>query len=461
MQFKLPELGEGVHEGEMVKWRIQAGETIQFDQPLCEIMTDKATVEIPSPFRGKISELHAKEGQTVKVGQVMLTFEADQSAEKALTAALGKSNVSGNGSGSGGGNGSGSGSGGLQYNITSAGLRNAGPEGNLSSNTREILASPSTRRLARKQGIDLRTIQPTGPKGRILKEDVTKLLTQGSGQGIGQGTGGMMSATPLGPNPSKQIPTNTPLERAGFTGTIDPTKNERRVPFRGLRKKISEKMRLSKDRAAHFTYVEECDATELVKLRTQAKIIGEKQGIKVTYLPFVMKAMVAALRQFPILNATLDENSGELVYRYYYNIGLSIQTEDGLTAPVIKDVAHKSLMDLAREIQVLVEKARTKKLTLEDFSGGTITITNAGSIGGLLATPIINYPEVAILGFNKIARKPVVKEIRGKEKIVVRDWTLFSISLDHRIVDGAIGAEFMKLFIQYIENPALLLLENF
>jgi pyruvate/2-oxoglutarate dehydrogenase complex dihydrolipoamide acyltransferase (E2) component len=206
--------------------------------------------------------------------------------------------------------------------------------------------------------------------------------------------------------------------------------------------------------------VEEADATELVSLRNQAKDIGAKQGIKVTYLPFVMKAMVAALKKYPILNSSLDEEKGELVIKHYYNIGLSIQTDDGLTAPVVKDVASKSVLELAREIQDIVDRARAKKLTLDDFQGGTITLTNAGSIGGLFATPVINFPEVAILGFNKIFRKPVARTVNGREEVVVRDWTYFSISLDHRVVDGAIGAEFMKLFIQYIETPSLLLLEG-
>jgi pyruvate dehydrogenase E2 component (dihydrolipoamide acetyltransferase) len=228
-----------------------------------------------------------------------------------------------------------------------------------------------------------------------------------------------------------------------------------------MRKKIAEKMRQSKDNAAHFTYVEEADATDLVRLRTQAKELAAKQGVKLTYLPFIMKAMVAALRQYPILNSSLDEQKGEIVFKHYYNIGLSVQTDDGLTAPVIKDVANKSILELARDIQAVVERARAKRLTLDDLQGGTITLTNAGSIGGLFATPVINFPEVSILGFNKIFRKPVVKMIGGKEEIVIRDWTYFSISLDHRIVDGAVGAEFMKVFISYIENPSLLLLESF
>jgi pyruvate dehydrogenase E2 component (dihydrolipoamide acetyltransferase) len=233
-----------------------------------------------------------------------------------------------------------------------------------------------------------------------------------------------------------------------------------RTPIRGMRKKIAEKMRQSKDKAAHFTYVEEADATELVRLRAHAKAIAEKKGIKLTYLPFILKAMVAALRQHPRLNSTLDEASNEIITHHTYNISLSVQTEDGLTVPVVKHVEQKSIFDLAREIADLVDRARKKKLVMEDFQGSTITLTNAGSIGGLFATPIINYPEVAILGFNKIFRKPVVITKGGKERLAIRDWTYFSISMDHRILDGAEAAEFMKTFVSYIENPSLLLLES-
>jgi pyruvate dehydrogenase E2 component (dihydrolipoamide acetyltransferase) len=298
-----------------------------------------------------------------------------------------------------------------------------------------VLASPSTRRAARELGVDLGQITGSGPHGRVMREDLDRTRT-GAGSG----------ASLKGPAPATRIPV------AG---------GEERVPFRGLRKKISEKMRQSKDHAAHFTYVEEADATELVRVRSAAKDIGAKQGVKVTYLPFVMKAMVAALRQHPILNSSLDEEKQELVYKHYFNIGLSVQTDDGLMAPVIKDVGNKSILEIARDIQNVVERARTKRLTLDDLQGGTITLTNAGTIGGLFATPIINYPEVAILGFNKIFRKPVAVNTGGREEIAIRDWTYFSISLDHRVVDGAIGAEFMKLFISYIENPALLILDQF
>lgn len=450
MQLKLPELGEGVHEGEMVKWRVKVGDTVKDDQVLCEIMTDKATVELPSPFHGKITGLSVKEGVMVKVGQTLLEYENAGKSAQNSSESMKKENMT--------------------KSMDSSQMRNdiqhvGTPQSSSSQTTSssQVFAAPSVRKLAREMGVDLAKISGTGPMGRVMREDLIKMTgsgavsagpatvsTRATGLGVGM-TSGVGSGTMPGVAPLKSSVFKTPV--AARTG-------EERVQFRGLRKKISEKMRLSKDKAAHFTYVEEADATELVNLRAQVKEIGAERGIKVTYLPFILKAMVAALRKYPILNSTLDEEKGELVYKYYYNIGISIQTEDGLTAPVIKNVENQSLLELAKNIQILVERARAKRLTLEDFQGGTMTLTNAGSIGGLFATPIINFPEVAILGFNKIFKKPVVKELHGRNEIMIRDWTYFSISLDHRVVDGAIGAEFMKEFIRYIEAPSLLLLEQ-
>ena len=438
MEFKLPELGEGVHEGELVKWKVKPGDLVKDDQILCEIMTDKATIEIPSPFHGVCKEVRAKEGDTVHVGQVLVTFEDGKKASASASAVQAVAPAA------------------------PAAPAHAGPAtrpvapapaaaqaglitGGLSPESR-VLAAPSTRRMAREQGVDLANVPASGPHGRVMREDVEKFVSGGAS--LARGAGAVAAAAP---QVARALPFRAPLMGA---------QTEERVAFKGLRKKISEKMRQSKDKAAHFTYVEEADATALVELRASAKDLGAQYGIKVTYLPFVMKAMVAALRKYPILNSALDEQTNEIVIKHYYNIGLSIQTDEGLTAPCVKDVANKSVLQLAKEIQDIVERARTKKLTQEDFSGSTITLTNAGSIGGLFATPVINFPEVAILGFNKIFRKPVVKTVNGKEEIVIRDWTYFSISLDHRIVDGAVAAEFMKTFIQYIENPSLLVLEG-
>jgi pyruvate dehydrogenase E2 component (dihydrolipoamide acetyltransferase) len=431
MEFKLPELGEGVHEGELVKWKVKVGDLVKDDQILCEIMTDKATIEIPSPFHGICKEVRAKEGETVHVGQVLVTFEEGKKAGASAPAAASQAHTAA-----------------APVAMKPAAAAPAPSNlitGGLSPESR-VLAAPATRRMAREQGVDLATIPASGPHGRVMREDVESFVKGGGA--LSRGTGAVAAAAP---QVAKTLPFRAPVMGA---------QTEERIAFKGLRKKISEKMRQSKDKAAHFTYVEEADATPLVQLRASAKDMGAQYGIKVTFLPFVMKAMVAALRKYPILNSTLDETTNEIVIKHYFNIGLSIQTDDGLTAPCVKDVANKSVLQLAKEIQDIVDRARAKKLTAEDFSGSTITLTNAGSIGGLFATPVINFPEVAILGFNKIFRKPVVKTINGKEEVVIRDWTYFSISLDHRIVDGAVAAEFMKTFIQYIENPSLLVLEG-
>jgi pyruvate dehydrogenase E2 component (dihydrolipoamide acetyltransferase) len=417
MEFRLPELGEGVTEGELIKWKVKEGDIVKDDQPICEVMTDKATIEIPSPFSGKIKQLVAKEGEIVKVHQLMVVAEVSGGSSSVATShaapaahAPTPSSVS---------------SAPAPQTSASVGVKSV-----VASGSNDVLASPATRRLAREKGLELGAVSASGPHGRVLLQDVEQALSGGGSAG----------------------PTAKP--RTFSAGEVE------RTPIRGMRKKIAEKMRQSKDKAAHFTYVEEADATELVKLRAQAKAIAEKRGIKLTYLPFILKAMVAALRQHPRLNSTLDEANNEIITHHTYNISLSVQTEDGLTVPVVKHVEQKSIFELAREIADLVDRARKKKLVMEDFQGSTITLTNAGSIGGLFATPIINYPEVAILGFNKIFRKPVVINKGGKEKLAIRDWTYFSISMDHRILDGAEAAEFMKTFVSYIENPSLLLLES-
>ena len=421
MEFRLPELGEGVTEGELVKWKVKVGDLVKDDQPLCEVMTDKATIEIPSSFSGKVMELTAKEGEIVKVHQLMLKAEAANAASAApkveaksaapVAAAPAPKAAAPSAP--------------VQQPVVAS-----APSVSVSNtNSADVLASPSTRKLANEKGIDLGSVNGSGPNGRVLRDDVENFK---SGGGSRSGA-------------------------AKVRGAVAP---DDRMPIRGMRKKISEKMRMSVDKAAHFTYVEEADATDLVKLRARAKITGEKRGIKVSFLPFVMKAMVAALKKHPKINSIVDEATNELVTKHYYNISLSVQTEDGLTVPVIKNVQDKGIFELAKEIAEVVDRARKKKLTMDDFQDSTITLTNAGSIGGLFATPIINYPEVAILGFNKIARKPVVKMVNGVEKIVIRDWTYFSISMDHRMIDGADAAEFMKTFIDYIENPAMIFIEE-
>jgi pyruvate dehydrogenase E2 component (dihydrolipoamide acetyltransferase) len=301
-----------------------------------------------------------------------------------------------------------------------------------------VLATPATRRLARDLGVDLTQVPATGPQGRVTKEDVQRFA----------------GASAAGP----QVPVQTPATRAPIAPPRGPAltgERETLVPFRGIRRKIAEAMSHSRTVIPEFTYVDECDVSELVAFRKEAKALAERQGVKLTYLPFIAKAMVQGLKEFPTLNASLDEAGGNVVIKNYYNIGIAVDTEQGLVVPNVKDVDRKSILEIASEITDLADKARKGQLSREDMQGGTITITNPGPIGGLISAPVINWPEVAILGVHKVVRRPIVKN----DQIVPADMIYFSLAVDHRVVDGATAARFMNVVMEYLANPKKLMLE--
>jgi pyruvate dehydrogenase E2 component (dihydrolipoamide acetyltransferase) len=297
------------------------------------------------------------------------------------------------------------------------------------------LATPATRKLARDMSIDLRRVPPSGPQGRVTRTDV---------EGFSR-TPSPAPSHALSPTPA---PAHTPVHIAH--GPV-----EERVPFAGMRRKISQKMAQSVHTAAHFTFVEECDVTALKTLRARLKAPAEAAGVKLSFLPFIVKATAAALKKHPMLNTALDESTNELVFRKYFHIGIATATDAGLMVPVVKDADKKSVLDIARDIDRLAGEARAGKAKLEDLQGSTFTITSLGAQGGLFATPIINFPEVAILGVHQMKQKPVVKD----GQIVVGDVMLLSLSFDHRIVDGHVGAAFAYELIGYLENPDRLWLE--
>jgi pyruvate dehydrogenase E2 component (dihydrolipoamide acetyltransferase) len=408
-EFRLPDIGEGVAEGEVVRWLVKEGEEVKENQPLVEIMTDKVNVEIPSPRKGTVQRCMAKEGEVVKVGQILIVIAEGEptsasaptvkpgppAAPKVLTPAPRPQEIS-----------------------TTTSQQALEP--------REILATPATRKLARDLGVGLSLVQGTGRGGRITDGDVERF---------------------------KQLGRIAAAVAVTVTG---PRGVEERVPLRGIRRKVAEHMIKSTTTAAQVTHVDEVDMTEVVQLREKAKASAEKRGVKLTYLPLIIKALIPALKQYPYLNATLDDEKSEIVLKKYYNIGMATDTEQGLVVPVIKDAEHKSITQLAAEIGELSEKARAGQLALNEIQGSTFTITNVGGIGGVFATPIINYPEVAILGVHKITKRPVVKD----NQIVVRDMTYISLSFDHRVLDGAMAAHFVNAVKQYLEDPKLLLLET-
>jgi pyruvate dehydrogenase E2 component (dihydrolipoamide acetyltransferase) len=425
-EFRLPDIGEGVAEGEVVRWFVQAGDAIREDDPLVAVLTDKANVEIPSPKSGRVLSLHAQVGEKVKVGGLLVTIEvegAGASGSPREAAAQGPPPAP-----------------------VSAPPPKAPAAEPAPSPRASVLASPAVRRRATELGVDLARVTGTGPGGRIVESDLdaAKAGTE------------LPTSSPMWP--ALSAPTEpTPSAPAKVAPPAVPEEGVReRIPIRGIRRVIAEHMSESKRRAAHFTYVEEVDVSELVALRDRMAKHVEKQGVRLSYLPFIIKAVVAGLKAHPRLNATVDDAHEELVVRSNFNIGIATAAPEGLIVPVVRNADQKSVVALAREVQDLAERGRAGKLSRAELTGSTFTITSLGALGGLLATPILNYPEVAILGVHKIQRRPVY---RPDGSVGPADMMNLSISLDHRVVDGLEGAQFVALVKAYLEDPHQLFAE--
>lgn len=433
IEVSLPDVGEGVTEGEMVKWLVAVGDKVEADQPVAEIMTDKATVEVPTSQAGVVKELKVAEGDMIPIGQVMLILDSDgaaasapvpKAAEEAKQAPAAQA---------------------AAQAPTSAPAVAASASSQADvfppAAASKVLATPSTRRLARELSVDINELQGSGLAGRVTREDVLSV------QGGAAASGATAAYSAPAAKATMEIP--KPAFRSSQGA------QEERVPLRGIRKKIAENMQMAKHVIPHFTLMDEADVTELVKFREKAKPVGEKYGVKVTYLPFVMKALVATCKEFPMFNSSIDDQAEEIVYKKYFNLGFAADTPNGLMVPVIHDADHKSILQLSGEITDLATRARLGKLKLEEMRGATITITNIGSVGGNYATPIINHPEVAILGMYKIVDKPVMKNGKFRAAKVMN----LTITADHRLIDGAVAANFLASFIKKLENPSELMLQ--
>jgi pyruvate dehydrogenase E2 component (dihydrolipoamide acetyltransferase) len=417
---------------------------------MVEVMTDKATVTITSPRAGRIVATSGAIGEVVAVHAVLVVFELDAAAdagpapppatpkldEGPAATAVGdiKESLPG-----------------MSRPSASAGA--SAPSGASAAYfSDKPLATPATRKLARDKSVDLRLIPPTGPQGRVTKSDVELFLQSGSA-GKSNGAHAPSTSTHGEGSVAAAAPRHEPVRIASPVGTSAAL--EERVPFAGMRRRISQKMSQSKHTAAHFTFVEECDVSRLKELRARLKPQAEARGVRLTFLPFIVKATVAALKKHPILNSALDESTNELVYRKYFNIGIAASTDAGLMVPVVKDADRLSLLGIAKEIERLAADAKAGKSRPEDMGGSTFTITSLGMQGGLFATPIINFPEVGILGVHRIKEKPVVRD----GQIVIGEEMLLSLSFDHRIVDGHVGAAFAYDIIGYLQDPDTLLLD--
>jgi len=436
IDFKLPDVGEGITEGELVEIKVKEGQEVREHEVLCKIETDKAVVDMPSPAKGTILKVYHKVGDTVKVGETLFTIGKlgetnNTAAPKKSTSVMGEIEDADNISSL------------LEKKSTQAdrpiiATDVSGPAKHAASQKQYIeqsshaLATPAVRRLARELNADIEKIQGTGLNGRVTEEDVRKAsITEESELAQQQET--------------------ISVKKFDMWGYIE------HMPLKGVRKSIAKHMVESMYTAPHVTHMDECDVNTLVAHHEKEKQKLEKKGVHLTFMPFIVKACIAALQKHPYLNSSLDDEHEEIVLKKYYNIGIAVDTEDGLMAPVVKGADKKSMIDIAKEIEELAKKSRERTLDLMDMKGGTFTITNVGSIGGMYATPIINYPEAAILAVGRIYDKVVVNQ---QGKIVVRKYMPFSLAFDHRILDGAEAARFAATLKEYLEDPDELLIEG-
>lgn len=428
-EFKLPDLGEGLAEAEIIRVLVSEGDLVKEDQIVLEVETDKAQVELPSPFAGRVARVHVREGERIPVGAVLLSFDGETRAE---------------GQGPG---------------------RARGPERSRPSvtppppaETREaarlhepasgpVPAAPATRRLARELGVDLRLVRGSGSGGRVTPEDVQAFAD------------GQVKAEPREAPPAAEretprravVPRGVeipPLPRFEQWGPVE------RQPLRSVRQRIAERMALAWAVVPHVSHFDQADITDLERLRRQHQALARETGAaELTLTAFVIKATVAALKAYPQFNASLDHEAGELVLKRYYHIGVAVDTERGLIVPVLRDADRKGLVEVAAELADLARRTREGKIEVAELRGGTFTITNIGAIGGTAAMPIVNYPEVAILGLARAREMPVVRE----GQVAIRLILPLSLSFDHRVADGADAARFVAHLVRSLEEPGRLL----
>ncbi len=425
MDYKFPDLGEGVTEGEIKKWLVKEGDSVAKDQALAEVETDKAVVEMPSPVAGTVLKMNHKEGDLVKVGEVLIVIgeKGESVPEPAAPPAVqakpdelpeGERRPSYSVVGE------------LPLDEVSVSSTGKVAESKASIS---VQATPAVRKLAKDLGVDISVIQGTGPNGRVTDEDVRKAKES--------------------PPPKVEAPRIKTAPKFDIYGWVD------RVPLRGIRRTTAKHMIESQTKAAQVTAMDQADVTALFALREKVKKdVLEQRKVNVTFMPFIVKAVVMALKAHPSLNSSVNDEENEILVKKYYNIGIAVAIEDGLIVPVVKMADQKGIVELAEEIHNLAEQSSSRKIDMADLKGGTFTITNYGALGTTYGTPIINYPEVAILGTGKIMDMPMVVDGRIEPRKVLP----LSLTFDHRALDGAEAARFMNELKKWLENPEALLL---
>jgi pyruvate dehydrogenase E2 component (dihydrolipoyllysine-residue acetyltransferase) len=394
--FKLPDLGEGITEGEIRKWLIKEGDSIEEHQIVLEVETDKAVMEIPSPKKGKISKINREEGDIAKVGEILMTIALEGEAVEEKVKAK------------------------VEGAAVEERPKSVSVVGVLPEEEEEILATPAVRALARELAVKLETIKGSGPGGSITKDDVM----QSSGK--------------------------------DKKAAEDQYGASERIPLKGLRRTIAKNLVAAHQTMVFVTVMDEADVTDLWNIKEREKKALQEKGVHLTFLPFFIKAVQHSLMEHAYLNASVDGEKEEIIVKKYYNTGIAVDTPDGLMVPVIKDVDKKTVRELASEIQVLSQKAKERKIKLEEMKGSSFTISNWGHFGGTFATPVINFPDAAILGTGRISDKPWVKD----GQIVIRKILPLSLTFDHRVTDGADAATFLSKVMHYLEDPGLLFIAS-
>ncbi|WP_010530398.1 dihydrolipoamide acetyltransferase family protein [Lentibacillus jeotgali] len=429
--FKLPDIGEGIHEGEIAKWFVKEGDEVQEDDVICEVQNDKSVVEIPSPVEGTVTKVHVDEGEVAVVGNTLISFDAegyesDDEEEDETEQETEKTEGSSDSD---------------KETETDEGEeesdeQESGNSDQTSSDDKRVIAMPSVRKYARENDVNIQDVQGSGKNGRILKDDVDSYLS-----------GDQEAEQPVEADEETQEPAAEQTPKGDYP--------ESREKMSGIRKSIAKAMVNSKTKAPHVTLMDEVDVTELVAHRKKFKEVAAEQDIKLTYLPYVAKALISASKKYPILNAAVDDETDEIIHKHYYNIGIAADTDRGLLVPVVKDADRKSIFTISQEVNELAEKARSGKLSPEEMKGASNTITNIGSAGGQWFTPVLNYPEAAILGIGRIQEKPIVRD----GEIVAAPVLAVSLSFDHRIVDGATGQLALNQIKRLLNDPQLIMME--
>jgi pyruvate dehydrogenase E2 component (dihydrolipoamide acetyltransferase) len=433
-EFKLADLGEGMHEAEIVQWLIKEGDTTKLDQTIARVETDKAVVELPAPVTGRVSEIRIKDGQTAKVGEVLVVFETPTTTAKS-------SNTVQNAQASA---------------VPAPALAQSAP-GTKTTTRPRSLAVPAVRKLAFELGVDLEQVTPSSPSGRISMEDVRAYASQATTAPPEQAQNGATAIPTIAAPEQEQAVLQvapTPTQAAEQPERSVQVQDERQ-PLTGLRKRIAEHMERSWRTIPHATAFDEVDGSGLLALRQALKPIAEQRGVRLTYMPLLIKLLIPVLKEFPIFNASLDEEKREIIFKRSYHIGVAADSPEGLLVPVLRNADRLTLLEIASKLEKLIEGARKRTLALPELSGSTFTLNNIGSFGGGSGTPIINHPEVAILAVGRLQEKAIVQQ----GTIVARPIMPLALSFDHRLIDGALAGKFLARFKELVENPQQLMLD--